>query len=54
MSREEQQQHNDLITKCDFLGFKFYSIIDFLWFKQGHISMKLPEEENVKIKKDNK
>lgn len=54
MSRKEQQQHNDLITKCDFLEFKFYSIIDFLWFKQGHISMELPVEENVKIKKDNK
>ena len=32
-----------MVTKCDLLEFKFYSLRDVLWFKQGHIPMKLPE-----------
>lgn len=43
MTYEEQQQHSDLVRRCNFLEFKMYSIRDFLWFKQGHIKMDLPE-----------
>ena len=43
MTEEERKNHTDMITKCDLLEFKFYSLRDILWFKQGHISMKLPE-----------
>lgn len=32
-----------ILEKCDSLGFKFCSLRDFLWFKQGHIPMKLPK-----------
>lgn len=50
MSEEERKQHGDMVTKCDLLEFKFYSIRDFLWFKQGHISMKFPTKEKSKEK----
>lgn len=43
MSEEERRQHIDMAEKCDSLGFKFCSLRDFLWFKQGHIPMKLPK-----------
>lgn len=51
MSEEERKQHTDMVTKCDLLEFKFYSLRDILWFKQGHISIKLPENDKKKIKK---
>ena len=40
---EERKQHTNMVTKCDLLEFKFYSLRDILWFKQGHIPMELPE-----------
>ena len=43
MSEEERRAHSDMVTQCELLEFKFYSLRDILWFKQGHISMKLPE-----------
>ena len=43
MSEDERKQHTDMVTKCNLLEFKFYSLRDVLWFKQGHISMELPE-----------
>ena len=43
MAEEERKQHTDMVTKCDLLEFKFYSLRDVLWFKQGHIPMELPE-----------
>ena len=43
MSEEERKKHTDMVTKCDLLEFKFYSLRDVLWFKQGYISMELPE-----------
>ena len=43
MTEEERKNHADMVTKCDLLEFKFYSLRDVLWFKQGHIPMKLPE-----------
>ena len=43
MAEEERKNHADMITKCDLLEFKFYCLRDVLWFKQGHISMELPE-----------
>lgn len=43
MDEDEKDNHTDMIIKCNLLEFKFYSLRDILWFKQGHISMKLPE-----------
>lgn len=43
MIEEERKKHTDMVTKCDLLEFKFYSLRDVLWFKQGHIPMELPE-----------
>lgn len=42
-----------MVTKCDLLEFKFYSLRDILWLKQGHISIKLPENDKEKILKRN-
>lgn len=44
MSEEEQDKHQDMVQQSDLLKFKIYSLRDILWFKQGHIEMKLPEE----------
>lgn len=54
MPEEERKQHTDMVTKCDLLEFKFYSLRDILWFKQGHISMNLPENGKKKVLKRNK
>lgn len=53
MSKKEKNQHIDMVTKCDLLEFKFYSLRDILWLKQGHISIKLPENDKEKILKRN-
>lgn len=41
---EEERIHNidNVEEQCDLLEFKFYSIRDFLWFKQGHLKFTLP------------
>ena len=43
MPEEERRVHSDMVTQCELLEFKFYSLRDILLLKQGHISMKLPE-----------
>lgn len=43
MKPEEKKENMDLITQCELLDFKIYSLRDILWFKQGHINMILPE-----------
>jgi hypothetical protein len=43
MPVEERQKHGDMVTKCDLLEFKFYSLRDILWMKQGHISINIPK-----------
>jgi len=50
MSDEDRKQHSDMVAKYGLLEFKFYSLRDILWLKQGHISMKLPKEEKSKKK----
>lgn len=44
MTPEEREYNEELVTQCELLDFKMYSLRDFLWFKQGHIKMKLPKE----------
>lgn len=56
---EERKKDYKIITQCcDLLEFKFYSLRDFLWFKQGDLKMKLPEEVDslteLKEEKENK
>jgi hypothetical protein len=51
MSPEERAKHPDMAQRCDQLEFKFYSLRDVLWFKQGHITMELPETGIKKSKK---
>lgn len=43
MTKEEQNQNQDLVSRHQMLTFKIYSIRDVLWFKQGHIRFALPE-----------
>ena len=43
MPVEERQKHSDMVTKCYLLEFKFYSLKDILWMKQGHISINIPK-----------
>lgn len=43
MTEEERKENMNMVQQCDFLDFKMYSLRDFLWFKQGHIKMELPE-----------
>ena len=41
---EEQKEENvNIVTQCDLLDFKMYSLRDILWLKQERIKMELPE-----------
>lgn len=42
MEINERKRNMGMVTQCELLDFKMYSLRDFLWFKQGHIKMKLP------------
>ncbi|MBE6160472.1 MAG: hypothetical protein E7157_05460 [Lactobacillales bacterium] len=43
MSPEDKQNNKDIIFQHETLDYKFYSLRDFLWFKQGHLKMELSE-----------
>ena len=43
MTPEQRQENNTMVSQCELLDFKMYSLRDILWFKQGHIKMELPE-----------
>lgn len=43
MTQEQRKKDMNMISQCELLDFKFYSLRDFLWFKQGHIKMTFPE-----------
>ena len=51
-SMSDEDKHNNLgiINECELLEFKFYSIRDLLWFKQGHITINLPDDIKVSEK----
>ena len=53
MPEEERRVHSDMVTQCELLEFKFYSLRDILWFKQGHIQMELPEDVDIPIRTRN-
>ncbi len=42
MSEGEREKHLDMVTQCELLDFKIYSLRDILWYKQGHLKMTLP------------
>lgn len=43
MSSQEKQANSNLVSQCELFGYKIYALRDFLWFKQGHLQMKLPK-----------
>jgi len=43
MTPEERENNMSMVSQCELLDFKIYSLRDVLWFKQGHIKMELPE-----------
>lgn len=43
MTPEERKKNMTMVSQCELLDFKMYSLRDVLWFKQGHIKMELPE-----------
>lgn len=43
MTDKEKEKNIDMVTQCELLDFKMYSLRDILWFKQGHIKMTLPD-----------
>lgn len=43
MSSEEQEENKNMELLCELLDYKMYTLRDILWFKQGHIKMKLPK-----------
>ena len=54
MAEKEKEKHTDMITKCDLLEYKYYSLRDILWFKQGHIAMNIPKDDNKNNKRKSK
>ena len=49
MPSEEREKNRDLVSQCDYLDFKMYSLRDVFWFKQGHIKMELPEGVDLPV-----
>ena len=43
MSKEEKEENQHMVVEHQKLDYKFESLRDILWFKQGHIKMVLPE-----------
>ncbi len=43
MTPEERKENMNMVSQCELLDFKMYSLRNVLWFKQGHIKMELPE-----------
>ena len=43
MSENERKENLEMVTQCELLDFKMYSLRDILWFKKGHLKMTLPE-----------
>lgn len=43
MLEDERRKNLDMVTQCELLNFKIYSLRDILWFKQGNLQMTLPE-----------
>ncbi len=43
MPESERKKHTNMVTRCELLEFKFYSLRDILWFKQGNIQIELPD-----------
>lgn len=57
LSEEERLYNIEKVEEqCDLLEFKFYSLRDFLWFRQGHLKFDLPEgiESSIKQVKEEK
>ncbi len=50
MSLKERKKNLDMVTQCELLDFKMYSLRDILLFKQGQLKMTLPNKEK-KIQK---
>lgn len=50
MTQEQRKKNMSMVSQCELLDFKFYSLRDFLWFKQGHIKMTFPEEIELPTK----
>lgn len=49
MTPEERKENMNMVSQCELLDFKMYSLRDVLWFKQGHIKMELPEGVDLPI-----
>lgn len=49
MTLDERDKNIDMVSQCKLLDFKMYSLRDFLWFKQGHIKMELPEGTSLPV-----
>lgn len=43
MVPQEREENMNMVSQCELLDLKMYSLRDVLWFKQGHIKMELPE-----------
>lgn len=44
MNPDDRKKNMNMVSQCELLDFKMYSLRDVLWFKQGHISMELPDD----------
>ncbi len=54
MTPEERIENMDMVSQHESLDFKMNSLRDVLWFKQGHIKMKLPESVNLSVRLNKK
>lgn len=52
MELEERKENMNMVSECENLDFKIYSLRDFLWFKQGHLNFDLPKDISSPEKKE--
>ena len=43
MSPEEKEKNVDMYYRSEYLNYKFLSLRDYVWFRQGHLKFDLPE-----------
>lgn len=51
MSDDEKRENQSIVSECEMLEFKIFSIRDIVWMKQGHLKIKLPKTSETKQEK---
>lgn len=54
LSEDERRKNLNMVTQCELLDLKMYTLRDVLWFKQGYLKMSLPDGIDYPIDSEQK